>query len=96
MPKIHMDDISARHVSQRVRERISKPSAQARMVDTIKKLLTINAPSEAVGHHEWHINVERIGRIVLRGHSTRTVYSFNENFPGGTAHKIVGNRLVRA
>jgi hypothetical protein len=96
VPRIYIDDYSARHVSQRIRERIPNATDQARMVDTIKKLLTMNAPSEAVGQYQWLINVERIGRIVLRGHAIRTVYSFSENFPGGTVYKIQGTRRVRA
>jgi hypothetical protein len=61
----------------------------------IKKLLTVDAPVEAVGEYQWHINVERVGRIVLRGHSVRTVYSFNENFPNSPEYKMLANMLVR-
>jgi hypothetical protein len=96
MPRIYIDDYSARHVVERIKERIPDPIHQKIMSDTIRKLLTMEAPRDAVGHYQWHINVNGIGRIVLRGHSIRTVYSFNERYPSSTRYKIIGNQLIRA
>ena len=96
MPKVYMDSMSAAHVTQRIKERIPKPADQAKMVSTIKKLLTLEAPAEAVGQYQWHINVSGIGRIVLRGHTVRTVYSLNESFPNSPEYKMQSGGLVRA
>ena len=96
MAKVYMDSANGAHVSQRIRERIVNPADQVTMVNVIKKLLVLEAPLEAVGEYQWHINVNGIGRIVLRGHSVRTVYSFNENFPNSPEYRMVGNRLVRS
>jgi hypothetical protein len=96
MPKIYLDEYSSHHVSARIREHFGNPAHQKIMVAKVKKLLTLWAPAEAVGEYIWHINVERIGRIILRGHSIRTVYPLTHNFPGGTEYKIVADSLVRA
>lgn len=95
MPRVHMDEYSQQHVSQRIRERIRNADAQQAVVALIKKLVTLDAPSEAVGQYQWHINLAGAARVVLRGHSVRTVLSMEENFPGGTEYRIVGRALVR-
>ena len=96
MARIYMDELSARHVTQRIKQRISSEQGRVKMVQTIKRLLTMDAPAEVLGHYQWHMNVERIGRIVFRGHSVRTVYSFQENFPNSTEYRIHGQQIVRA
>jgi hypothetical protein len=96
MAKVYIDDYSRKHVVDRIKERIHNTGDQEKIMNVVKKLLSLNAPIEAVGHFQWHINVETIGRIVLQGHSIRTILSFNENFPGGTQYKIVGNNLIKA
>jgi len=94
--RIYIDDYSINHVINRIKKRITNEKDQAKILDVIKQLSRMEAPAEAVGHYMWYVNVERIGRIIFRGHSIRTVYSFNENFPGGTEYRIRGGQLVRA
>lgn len=96
MPKVYLDQYSAQHVSQRIKEHFPNIKDQEKMVKMVKKLLTLMAPREAIGHYQWHVNVERIGRIVCRGNSIRTVYPFHYNYPGGTQFKVVGNQVVKA
>lgn len=95
MAKVYMDEANGRHVTVRIMERIPKED-QARVVNVVKKLMTLEAPAQAVGDFQWHVNVAGVGRIVLRGHSIRTVYSFNENFPNSPEFKIESGRLIRA
>ena len=96
MPKVYMDEANQLHVSQRIRERFPNQTDQRTMVEFIKRLTSMDAPPAAVGEYMWHVNVPHIGRVVMRGHSVRTVYSLNENFPGSTAYKIQGNMLIRS
>jgi ubiquitin-protein ligase len=96
MARIYMDALSARHVSQRIKQRISSEQDRVKIVQTVKKLLKMEAPAEALGHYQWHINVQRIARIVFRGHTIRTVYSFHENYPNSTEYEIRGQGIVRA
>jgi hypothetical protein len=94
MPKVYMDEAGGVHLTQRIRERI--PTAdQAKMIAVVNRLRALDAPREAVGEYQWHVNVERIGRVVLRGHMIRTVYSFDERYPNSPEYKIAGNQLVR-
>ena len=95
MPKIYMDSIAQSHITKRIRERIEDPMDQERMVSAIRKLLTMQAPTEAVDHYDWYINVGHIGRIIFRGISIRTVYSLDERFPDGTEYRIIGDRVIR-
>ena len=95
MAKIYMDSIAQSHIPTRIRERIKDPMDQERMVSAVRKLLTMEAPPEAVGHYDWYINVGHIGRIIFRGISIRTVYSFDERYPDGTEYRIIGDRVVR-
>jgi hypothetical protein len=91
-----MDAYSQRHVSQRIVERIKDVNHQKKIVELIKRLLTMDAPAEAIGEYQWHINLPSIGRVVMRGHSVRTVLSFDENYPGSTEYKISNRTLIRA
>lgn len=96
MAKIYMDALSASHVTQRIKQRISSGQDREKIVQTIKRLLKMEAPAETLGHYQWHINVERIGRIISRGHMIRTVYSLHEDLPNSTEYKIRGQLIVRA
>ena len=77
-------------------DRVRNKGDQEKMAKMVKKILTLNAPVEATGHYKWHVNVEKIGRIVCRGISIHTVYPFHYNYPGGAEYKVMGNKLVRA
>ena len=96
MPRVYMDEDNGRHVSQRIREHFPDAADQKIMVDMVKKLLTLQAPPEALGQYQWHVNIGEVGRIVMRGHSVRTVYPYSYNFPGGIEYKVADGRLVRA
>lgn len=96
MPRVYMSQSNGQHVTARILERFPLPSDQARMVSVVKRLLSLNAPAIAVGEYMWHVNVGQIGRVILRGHSVRTVLTYKERFPGGTEYRISGSSLVRA
>jgi len=95
MARIYMDERAGEHVTERIRERIREAADQATVVALVKRLLTMEAPPEAVGHYSWFVNAGRIGRVVLHGHMVRTFLSFNENSPGSTEYRIFDDRLIR-
>jgi len=96
MAKIIIDQQAASHISDRIKLRIKLDSDQKIIAETIRRLLSMDAPNDALGHYEWHIKVERIGLIILRGNMIRTVYSLNENYPNSTEYRILGGKVVRA
>jgi hypothetical protein len=96
MAKVYLDEMGGAHLTQRIKERVSSPIEQEKMVRVIKQMLEMEAPADALGHYRWYVNVGRIGRVVCRGNMVRTVLSFNEDFPGGTGYVLSGDKFVRA
>ena len=37
---------------------------QKKIVEPIKRLLTMDAPAEAIGEYQWHINLPSIGVVL--------------------------------
>lgn len=89
------------HALERLLERIAADQ-RSRVQARIDKVLGLNAPAEAVGHYQWHIDVsddknQVIGRLICRGITLRTVYSPTMNPPAGSRrYKIKDNQLVPA